>query len=214
MSITKYFCSVFICKSTDDEGLPYDKPVLPVYDADDMSGMTDAQKKKIPIVRLDDMTEYSIKILNHVPRRARARVFVDGNCIAHVKIDPLSSVTIRRPVHFDRLLTFAKSSDVSPPDGMLVNPYLGHITVIADLEIRRPARPHEPCDDEDVYQCIDVVRPIAPIPTLSIGERSYGHGGSTIFGRPCGTQEFVKIETFKYSLYADVTINVLLVPKN
>lgn len=216
MSVTNYYASVFICATESYNGKQYDRPFNPdrvinikklFYETDDASKGIDTTET-CTVYKMNDMTEYSIQIINHSPVRARARVFIDGKRVIHAKIEAFSTITLRRPVDTERCFTFVKASPTENPE---INPFLGLITVYVDRETPQHKHFPDPADDT-VVECVDIVQPIGPTPVMTIGDRPRGNTGGTVFGRECKTQKFIKTEGSFYSYFSETKLNILLEP--
>lgn len=158
-----------------------------------MVGKDRVRQSEPGVFRLSDMAEYSIVVTNHLDRRAKARVFVDGKEIVHVKIDPLSSVSIDRPVVVKKCLTYVKADS----DGLLhVDPHLGKLYVIYEAEDVSVWKHYQTVPVDNLVECVGML----PMTTLRLPMykfvRPLGQGGGTIYGNMCLSQDFVHVESF------------------
>lgn len=225
MSITKDKFSVFICTSNTEGQLRYGKPIA-AGDAEDVvaeysfranvqKSMEDLSRLQTPFrFKLKDMTEYSIKLLNHAPRRARAKVFIDGKEVVTVLIEPGSLVEIRRPFADAKLFTFVVASDESPKDYGDFNPHLGKVRVEFDLEVLDPLHRSKQPVDNTIVVPYDIASVQSTVPMMCIGDRPYGIGGGTVYCKPCYTQGYaVSTGDCVFGVFNQITIDAMLVPE-
>lgn len=195
MSITKGYCTVFICRSVLDMGIPEDVPIWP-------------SDENVFEMRYE--TEYSIKILNHLPRPARATVYVDGLRIAVVRIGGNSVVTLRRPADVAGVLTFARAAPVEGAE----DPNVGRVRVVVQHAASSSCAPND-SDGPDVMDVVEVENPpivdVLPVDVPTV--RPCGRGGCTVFGRPCTTQRLVPTTSERQRYYTVMEIDALLVER-
>lgn len=117
MALTNGYISMFLFDNEDKPFIPEDK-----------------------CYKLKHDTEYKICIVNHHPTlRADATVNVDGKKVGEFRVNNKSKITIERPVHAARKLTFyAINSDKGAMAALSSsNPELGNIEVKVQMEKKR-----------------------------------------------------------------------------